>query len=278
MTVILRRSCLVWLLNISDKLFSRSADMDVKDNDSPMPDASSLTSRDDQLHAMRDMRGLRRSMNGSLIAAPPSLSSSLLPNGMKNLAEKVASKAGAAPVAPQATPFDQFTPSSRDSPIFVKEVIEQHSTSTSNTGGTTTPSEDMRGTDTAAEAESRRQQALLPTGLCYDVRMRFHCELDPPKQRVDFHPEDPRRIFCIYDALCLAGLVDDKDNLKNRDGVKILVSRPLMRVFARDATPAEICLVHDKKHYDFIESTKGSRHIFHSSNVTARLTCVIRHD
>ena len=235
--------------------------MDLNSHDSPMPDASDLTSRDDQLHTLRDMRGVRRSMNGSLIATPPTLSGSVLPNGLKNFSENLVSRTGVVPLVPQAQSFHQFDQPSRDSPVFLKEINEQQSTSTSNTGGTTTPSEDMRGTDAAAEAESRRQQALLPTGLCYDVRMRFHCELDPPKQRVDFHPEDPRRIFCIYDALCLAGLVDDKDNLKNREGVKILVSRPLMRVFARDATPAEICLVHDKKHYDFIESTKSPPHI-----------------
>ena len=232
--------------------------MDLKDNDSPMPDVSNLGSRDNHFQTIRDMRGVHRSMNGSLVATTPSISSPSLPNGTKNLSEAVVSRAGVAALLAPAPSSNQINQPSRDSPIFLKDITEQQSTSTSNTGGTTTPSEDLRGADAAAEAESRRQLAMLPTGLCYDVRMRFHCELDPPKQRVDFHPEDPRRIFCIYDALCLAGLVDDKDNLKNRDGVKILVSRPLMRVFARDATPAEICLVHDKKHYDFIESTKGS--------------------
>ncbi|MCJ1462316.1 Histone deacetylase hda1 [Pseudocyphellaria aurata] len=92
--------------------------------------------------------------------------------------------------------------------------------------------------------------ATLPTGLCYDVRMRYHCELDPPKQRLDFHPEDPRRIYSIYKELCLAGLVDDKMSTQP------IVSRPLQRVNARNATQAEICLVHDTKHFNFIERTK----------------------
>lgn len=99
--------------------------------------------------------------------------------------------------------------------------------------------------------------ATLPTGLCYDVRMRYHCELDPPKQRLDFHPEDPRRIYAIYKELCLAGLLDDPMSTRP------IVSRPLLRVNARNATQAEICLVHDIKHFQFVERTKGHWVILH---------------
>lgn len=90
----------------------------------------------------------------------------------------------------------------------------------------------------------------LPTGLCYDVRMRYHCELDPPKQRLDYHPEDPRRIFKIYKELCVAGLV--KDDLLNP---RTLIPNPLMRIPAREVTEAEVCLVHDKRHFDFMKDT-----------------------
>ncbi len=90
----------------------------------------------------------------------------------------------------------------------------------------------------------------LPTGLCYDVRMRYHCELDPPKQRLDYHPEDPRRIFKIYKELCIAGLV--KDDLLNTG---TLIPNPLMRIPARELTEEEACLVHDKRHFDFMKST-----------------------
>lgn len=220
------------------------------DDDSPMPDASEIASRNDQSRAMREVR---RSMNGALISAPPALKSSDVPNGFLNFSENLTSRLG---VAPQASSFRGFDHPSRDSSVFAKDVNEQPSTSSSR--GSTTPSDDARGTDAVAEAQLRRGLAMLRTGLCYDVRMRYHCELDPPKQRVDFHPEDPRRIFVIYDVLCKAGLVDDRDTLKDEEGAKILVPNPLMRVFARPATQAEICLVHDKKHYDFIESTKGS--------------------
>ena len=93
--------------------------------------------------------------------------------------------------------------------------------------------------------------ATLPTGLCYDVRMRYHCELDPPKQRLDFHPEDPRRIYYIYKALCKAGLVAGVDDSSS------ITSKFLQKVNIRYATKEEICLVHDAKHFDFVKSTKG---------------------
>ncbi|KAL8946932.1 MAG: hypothetical protein Q9222_006735 [Ikaeria aurantiellina] len=93
------------------------------------------------------------------------------------------------------------------------------------------------------------QPKLLATGLCYDVRMRYHCELDPPKQRLDFHPEDPRRIYHIYRELCQAGLYKDRQfNVP-------IIERPLQRIPARDATAPEICLVHTTDHYNFIAKT-----------------------
>ena len=92
---------------------------------------------------------------------------------------------------------------------------------------------------------------LLATGLCYDIRMRYHSELDPPKQRLDFHPEDPRRIYHIYRALCQAGLYKDPQfNMTT-------IEKPLERIQARNATASEICLVHTVNHYKFVESTAG---------------------
>ncbi len=90
--------------------------------------------------------------------------------------------------------------------------------------------------------------ASLPTGLCYDVRMRYHCEVRP---KTDIHPEDPRRIYYIFMELCKAGLVDDPE------AQLPLVKNPLKRINARDATMEEICLVHEKDLYDFVESTKS---------------------
>ncbi|WEW56248.1 Histone deacetylase hda1 [Emydomyces testavorans] len=87
----------------------------------------------------------------------------------------------------------------------------------------------------------------LPTGVCYDIRMRYHCEVKPT---LEVHPEDPRRIYYIYKELCKAGLVDDPA------ASRPLVSQPLVRIPARDATADEISLVHDPDHYDFVHSTK----------------------
>lgn len=95
-------------------------------------------------------------------------------------------------------------------------------------------------------------KSTLPTGLCYDVRMRYHCELDPPKQRLDYHPEDPRRIFKIYKELCMAGLV--KDPLLNTG---TLIPNPLVNIAAREVGEDEVCLVHDKSHFDFMKTTAG---------------------
>lgn len=90
--------------------------------------------------------------------------------------------------------------------------------------------------------------ASLPSGLCYDVQMRYHCEVRPT---ADVHPEDPRRIYYIYKELCRAGLVDDPESCRP------LVSRPLKRINARNATEAEISLIHTPDHFAFVESTKG---------------------
>ncbi|EAA59664.1 hypothetical protein AN8042.2 [Aspergillus nidulans FGSC A4] len=89
--------------------------------------------------------------------------------------------------------------------------------------------------------------ASLPSGLCYDVQMRYHCEVRPTS---DVHPEDPRRIYYIYKELCRAGLVDDIESTRP------LVARPLKRIHARNATEEEISLVHTAAHYAFVESTK----------------------
>lgn len=90
--------------------------------------------------------------------------------------------------------------------------------------------------------------ATLASGLCYDVQMRYHCEVRPT---TDVHPEDPRRIYYIFKELCRAGLVDDPESSRP------LVARPLSRINARNATEEEISLIHTPDHFAFVESTKG---------------------
>lgn len=90
--------------------------------------------------------------------------------------------------------------------------------------------------------------ASLASGLCYDPRMRYHCEVCPQS---DVHPEDPRRIYYIYKELCRAGLVDDPESSRP------LAPKTLQRIQARNATEEEITLVHDEAHYAFVRSTTG---------------------
>ena len=115
-------------------------------------------------------------------------------------------------------------------------------------------SEDSLLSDTDSEADenlSKPERGLpilkLPTGLCYDERMRYHAEVAATSGE-NVHPEDPRRIYFIYRELCEAGLVDDKDNPP-------VVEVPLYRISAREVTKDEILLVHDERQYDLVRST-----------------------
>jgi histone deacetylase 6 len=94
--------------------------------------------------------------------------------------------------------------------------------------------------------------AELPTGLCYDERMRYHAEVSATTGE-NVHPEDPRRIYYIYKELCEAGLVADPHF--KRSG--LLVKTPLLRIDAREATKDECCLVHTNNHYEFVKHTAG---------------------
>jgi histone deacetylase 6 len=91
----------------------------------------------------------------------------------------------------------------------------------------------------------------LPTGLCYDERMRYHAEVQAIEGE-NIHPEDPRRIYYIYKYLCEAGLVES-DNGKR---FRLLANPPLYRIDAREATMAECCSVHTRDHYEFIKRTQ----------------------
>ncbi|TGZ77787.1 hypothetical protein EX30DRAFT_310914 [Ascodesmis nigricans] len=87
----------------------------------------------------------------------------------------------------------------------------------------------------------------LKTGLCYDVRMRYHATVDAE----DMHPEDPRRIYEIYKALCQAGLVDDPEftGVKRKGDL-------MHRIDAREVSKEEAMLVHTPAHWDFLDKTQ----------------------
>lgn len=128
-----------------------------------------------------------------------------------------------------------------------------------------TAEEDSDWSEAESEVHPGLPLASLPSGLCYDVQMRYHCEVRPTS---DVHPEDPRRIYYIYKELCRAGLVDDIESTRP------LVAQPLRRIGARNATEEEISLVHTEAHYAFVKSTKGgcflSMVLLEISNMTGR--------
>jgi histone deacetylase 6 len=105
--------------------------------------------------------------------------------------------------------------------------------------------------------------STLPTGLCYDERMRYHAEVATINES-NYHPEDPRRIFYIYKELCQAGLVDDPNSRRP------LVRQPLFRIDAREATEEECCLIHTPKHYEFVKRTSGE---YQCGRFYIKLTC-----
>ncbi|CAK1361588.1 Histone deacetylase clr3 [Cercospora beticola] len=86
----------------------------------------------------------------------------------------------------------------------------------------------------------------LQTGLVYDVRMRFHVEAEPSED--DLHPEDPRRIHAIFEAFVNAGLAW-------RDGDSGPANDYYMgRIDARMVTRDEVCLVHTRNHWNWVQS------------------------
>ncbi|KAF2862175.1 Arginase/deacetylase [Piedraia hortae CBS 480.64] len=92
---------------------------------------------------------------------------------------------------------------------------------------------------------TRSQHGLGKTGLVYDVRMRFHVEPLPNEREV--HPEDPRRIWAIFKGLVDAGLALEEGSALNSDHFMI-------RVPVRAAKMDEVCLVHTKRHWDWVQS------------------------
>ncbi|CCJ31234.1 unnamed protein product [Pneumocystis jirovecii] len=97
--------------------------------------------------------------------------------------------------------------------------------------------------------EKHKYKFRLKTGLCYDVRMRFHATINP----IDFHPEDPRRIYRIYKEIADAGLIEYYKwtcSGSNKDEI-------MHRISARELTREEALLVHTENHWDTLLQTEG---------------------
>ncbi|ODV93557.1 hypothetical protein PACTADRAFT_46491 [Pachysolen tannophilus NRRL Y-2460] len=121
------------------------------------------------------------------------------------------------------------------------------------------------------------------TGLCYDVRMRYHAKIYTSYyEYIDPHPEDPRRIYRIYKILAENGLINDPQLIGRNE-----IGDLMLKIPVREATEEEILLVHSEEHLKFIESTtlmnkqqlleateKGDSVYFnHDSFLGAKLSC-----
>ncbi|CCF59742.1 hypothetical protein KAFR_0H03320 [Kazachstania africana CBS 2517] len=123
----------------------------------------------------------------------------------------------------------------------------------------------------------------LKTGLCYDVRMRYHAKIFTSYfEYIDPHPEDPRRIYRIYKILAENGLINDT-MLSGVDDIGDI----MLKIPVREATADEILEVHSREHLEFLESTttmnrevllketeKGDSVYFNNdSYMSAKLSC-----
>jgi histone deacetylase 6 len=94
------------------------------------------------------------------------------------------------------------------------------------------------------------RQHFLPTGCCYDDRMKLHANADFSASPA--HPEDPRRIEAIMKEFKDGGLVYTGGQQELLEILKISPTRWMWRIAARRATQAEICLAHTAAHFDWV--------------------------
>lgn len=94
--------------------------------------------------------------------------------------------------------------------------------------------------------------AQLPTGVCYDDRMKLHANADFGGK--PHHPEDPGRIERIYHKFKQAGLIFQGTEA---EAIEVKRKNPTMymwKIPSREATEDEICTVHQSSHYAWVRS------------------------
>ncbi|KAH8590191.1 histone deacetylase [Bisporella sp. PMI_857] len=103
----------------------------------------------------------------------------------------------------------------------------------------TVPSE-----STSQSDHPRQRKTPLPTGVCYDGRMKLHANADFSANPQ--HPEDPARIEAIFNEFKLADLVytGKNDDKWLKEQLKINPNKYMWRIPARLATKEEVCLCH----------------------------------
>lgn len=100
-------------------------------------------------------------------------------------------------------------------------------------------------------ANSMLQRRKLPTGCCYDDRMKLHANADFGP--APHHPEDPRRVEEIMKMFKKAGLVFTGPDSELLDILRENPTKYMWRIPARSATKQEICTVHTARHYAWVE-------------------------
>lgn len=114
---------------------------------------------------------------------------------------------------------------------------------------------------------SLAKQNALPTGCCYDDRMKLHANADFGP--TPHHPEDPRRIEEIMKIFKKAGLIFTGPDTELAVILRDTPNKYMWRIPARDATKQEICTVHTIHHFDWVNglttmSTQTLRELSHN--------------
>jgi histone deacetylase 6 len=200
------------------------------------------------------------SSQASLTHPPPSSSTHLHNRGDPTLAPSFMPPSAPKSISPNSEPFPFHQSSGH-----VGEALEGNlkpSDSESNSASQYAKRDSLIEPNSDWSDEEVMPRSGLPvgslaTGLCYDERMRFHCEVRPTS---DVHPEDPRRIWYIYKELCRAGLVDDPMSTRP------LAPQTLQRIKVVKATQEQITMIHTEAHYAFVKSTQGTSRWFCGSD------------
>ncbi|RKF63027.1 Histone deacetylase clr3 [Erysiphe neolycopersici] len=96
------------------------------------------------------------------------------------------------------------------------------------------------------------RKSYLPTGCCYDDRMKLHANADFSAD--PHHPEDPSRIAAIFQHFKDAGLIFTGPEIELRLALKSSPTSFMYRIAARKARRSEVCTVHTSAHYEWVQS------------------------
>ena len=98
-----------------------------------------------------------------------------------------------------------------------------------------------------------RDRRLLPTGVCYDDRMKLHANADWSPEK---HPEDPQRIEAIFNTFRRAGLIFTGSDDEMHEVYQKSPTKYMWRIPCRKATKEEIRKVHTETQYQWAEDLK----------------------